>query len=76
MSVESEILDIKKSLARIETAVIGDESAGIPGLAKRTKDLEDYKKSDEKMKYKVAGGLFVSVPVLGAVWKYIETHWF
>ena len=72
MSVETEILDIKKSLARIETAVIGDEKAGIQGLAMRTVDLENYKKQDQRLKHKIAGGLFISVPILTAFWEYIK----
>lgn len=75
MGMHEEIHDIKLSLARIETALAGDNKNGIKGLVERTKELEDYKVKDEKLKYKIAGGLFVAVPILGAAWEFIKEWW-
>ncbi len=72
MEFHQEIHDMKLSLARIELAVIGDEEAGISGLAKRTKDLESYQKKDQRLKHKVAGGLFISIPIIGTAWEFVK----
>lgn len=72
MEINDEIHDIKLSLARIETSIAGDEKNGVKGLAARTKSLEDYKKKDQRLKYKIAGGLFVSVPFLDAFWEFLK----
>lgn len=70
--MESEIHDIKKSLARIETAVIGDKQAGIEGLAERMHKAEKYQENDKKLKNKIAGGLFISVPLLTLAWEFTK----
>lgn len=73
MNMQEELHDIKLSLARIETSIAGDEKNGIKGLAQRTKDLEDYKDKDERLKWKITGGVFVSIPIIGAIWEFVKT---
>jgi hypothetical protein len=73
---KEDIKEIKRSLTRIEMAVLGDEEAGTTGLVKRMKTLEDYKEADQKFKHKVAGGIAVGTPVLVVAWSWIKTHVF
>jgi len=61
-----------KFQAKVSTALFGDEESQIPGVAKRLTDVEQYVKDDEKFKAKVAGGLFISIPVIGGIWEYIK----
>lgn len=75
MEMYNEIHDIKMSLARIETSISGDKNNGVKGLAERTKDLEDYRQKDERLKWKITGGIFVSVPILGFVWECLK-EWY
>lgn len=35
--------------------------------------LKSYKRKDEKFKAKVAGGIFVSIPIFGAIIEYIKS---
>lgn len=46
-----------KSLARLETSVMGDKEAGLEGLVGRTKKLEIYIDTDKKAKWTMAGAL-------------------
>jgi len=57
----------EKMLREVHEAVIGNPNTDTTGLIKRVKELEKYKESDKKLKNKVAGGLFVSVPIVGVV---------
>lgn len=57
-----EINEIKGTLSRIETALIGDSEHGITGLAARVQANEKYIEKDKKMKWMIAGvAAFVSV---------------
>lgn len=62
MNVEQETM-----LRELHHAVIGNKNTDTPGLIKRVKDLEAYKDKDKKLKSKIAGGLFVSVPIVSAI---------
>lgn len=57
---------------KVSTAIFGDKDAEILGLAKRVKDAENYIDEDKKFKAKVAGGLFISIPIFGAVWEWVK----
>lgn len=65
-------IEDKQKLDEIHTAIVGNPSMGTKGLATRIGELEDYKKSDEKMKYKVAGGLAVGTPIFVVAWEWLK----
>lgn len=67
--------EIHSQLMRLNTAVLGDEEAEIKGLAQRTKANEDYIEKDKAFKNKVAGGLFLAVPLFGMVVEWVKKHW-
>lgn len=49
------LLDMSKSINRMETAYFGDEEAGIDGMVKQVKDNSKYIQGDRKFKWTTAG---------------------
>lgn len=58
--MQEELRDIKASVQRIETAIIGDEQAGLEGLASKVNKNATYIERDKKMKW-YAGGFIAAV---------------
>lgn len=66
----------EKKLNEIYNAIVGNEKMKIKGLAQKVEDLEKYKAKDQKLKYKVAGGVAVGTPGLVVFWDWIKSHLF
>lgn len=62
----------EKKLDEIYVSIVGNPSMGQRGLAERVKNLEEYKKKDQAMKSKVAGGLAVGTPLFIIIVEYIK----
>jgi hypothetical protein len=67
MNVEQE-----KMLREVHECLLGNAATDNPGIVKRVKALESYRDSDKKLKAKIAGGLFISVPIVGAFIEWIK----
>jgi len=68
ISLDDRIEKIEKSLSRIETAILGDQCAGVEGLVNRV-NTHDYKiKNIERMMWTVAGGAAVIIFIV-EIWK-------
>lgn len=51
-----EFIDLKQSVNRIETAILGDEAAGIEGMVKKVDRHEKMISSGQKIIWLVLGG--------------------
>lgn len=80
MSLEKEILEMKNSLRRIETAITGDEQMGTKGIlhvqkdqALRIDDLEEFKEKQKLRDAKIAGGVLGVGAILQALWHWLNS---
>jgi len=64
----------EKKLNEVHDAIIGNPAFGQKGIVPRLNELEDYQQKDKLYKAKVAGGLFIGVPLLDAFLHWIGKH--
>lgn len=69
----SEKLDkLDDKVERLNTSVMGDEQAGVSGIAKRLKETEHYISKQKKTQYIIYGG-FSAILFLFKFWDKITT---
>ena len=73
MSIE-EIQEIKKSLARIELAIIGDSEMEVKGIVEKVKDLETHKAAIEKWKNKLQGAVWIGTPIMLLIYEILKSY--
>ena len=66
--IKRDMLELKTSQLRIERALLGDDTFQQRGFVHDIADLKRYQEKDEKLKAKIAGGVTLGIPVLGAAW--------
>jgi hypothetical protein len=67
--IKQQITEQNKSLARLEFVLLGDEKAGVDGIAQKVLKHDKYIQTDKKIKW-VTGG--ASIAASGGMWAYIK----
>lgn len=64
----------EEKLNAIYEEIIGNPVMKRKGIIDRIESLENYKKKDEKLKQKIAGGAAVGIPLLTFGWNWLVDY--